>query len=309
MKIERLLSIILMLINRPQLTARELSEKFEVSIRTIYRDIETIIAAGIPVVSWQGKKGGFCLMENYRVDRQLLTLSDITSILTALKGINTTLEDDNIADTIEKIESLVPHDKKEQINRHFEHFIIDLAPWETATRQKEKLNLIQQALTGQRLLRFCYRNLKGEVFTRDIEPMSLILKSNCWYLYGFCRIRNDFRIFRLSRIFDCEVLQSIFSLRNHPFNEHDFFNTAQRPPVDLMLRFPPAAKSIVEEFYSECPATTDNDGRITIKVTFPEDEWVYSMILSHGGNCEVLSPAHIRNLIIERLKRACELYR
>lgn len=112
MKIERLLSIILMLINRPQLTARELSEKFEVSIRTIYRDIETIIAAGIPVVSWQGKKGGFCLMENYRVDRQLLTLSDITSILTALKGINTTLEDDNIADTIEKIESLVPHDKK-----------------------------------------------------------------------------------------------------------------------------------------------------------------------------------------------------
>lgn len=298
-----------MLINRPFLTARELSEKFEVSIRTIYRDIETIITVGIPVVSWQGKKGGFCLIENYRVDRQLLTLDDITSILMALKGINTSLEDDNITDAIEKIESLIPGDKKELINRHFEHFIIDLSPWENSIKQKKKLSLIQQALTGQRLLRFCYRNLKGEVLTREIEPMSLILKSNCWYLYGFCRIRNDFRIFRISRVFDCEVMQSSFLLRKHPFNEHDFFNNDKRSSIDLLLRFPSSAKSIVEEFYSECPSTTDNNGGITIKVTFPEDEWVYSMILSHGADCEVLSPAHIRNLIKKRLKKACERYR
>lgn len=308
MKINRLLSITLMLINRPMVTARELSEKFETSIRTIYRDIETIAAAGIPVVSWQGKKGGFCLMENYRIDRQMLTLNDMTSILTALKGIKTTLNDNNIADTIEKIESLVPDDKRELVNKHFEHIIIDLSPWENTTSHKEKLGLIQQALTEQKLLKFYYRNLKGETTSRVVEPISLVLKTNCWYLYGFCRNRSDFRIFRLSRIFDCEILDSSFSARNKPFNEQDYFKNDKRTPVNLVLRFTSAAKSIVEEYYSAFPITTDQKGRITVKVSFPEDEWVYSLILSHGEDCEVLSPEHIRNLIKERLQKASEQY-
>lgn len=297
-----------MLINRPQITAKELSEKFEVSIRTIYRDIESIAAAGIPVVSWQGKKGGFCLMENYRIDRQMLTINDMTSILMALKGISTTLDDGNIGEAIEKIESLVPNDKRELINRQFEHIIIDLAPWGSSASQKEKLILIQQALNGQKLLQFSYRNLKGEAFTRVVEPMSLILKINSWYLYGYCRNRKDFRIFRLSRIYESEVLDSGFSPRSHPFNSQDFFND-QRAPVDLVLRFPSTAKSIVEEFYCEYPSSKDENGRITVKVSFPEDEWVYSMILSHGSDCEVLYPIHIRNLIKSRLTKACELYR
>ncbi len=308
MKTDRLLSIILMLINRPQVTAKELSEKFEVSIRTIYRDIESISAAGIPVVSWQGKKGGFCLMENYRIDRQMLTINDMISILMALKGISTTLDDGNIGEAIEKIESLVPDDKRELINRRFEHIIIDLAPWGNSAAQKEKLVLIQQALSEQKLIQFSYRNLKGEALTRVVEPMSLILKTNSWYLYGYCRNRKDFRIFRFSRIYDSTILDSSFSLRNHPFNSQDFFND-QRAPVDLVLRFPSNAKSIVEEFYSGYPSSKDEYDRITVKVSFPEDEWVYSMILSHGPECEVLSPAHIRELIQSRLKKAWELYK
>lgn len=309
MKIDRLLSMTIMLINRPMITARELSDKFEVSIRTIYRDIETITAAGIPVVSWQGKKGGFCLMDNYRVDRQILTLNDMTSILMALKGISTTYDNGSITDTIEKIESLVPDDKKEHLNRQFEHIIIDLAPWDDKGSQKIKLHLIQQSITEQKLIRFSYRNLMGEQFIRDVEPMSLVLKINCWYLYGFCKKRNDFRIFRVSRIHDCQMLNTSFSPRYKPFNDNDFFNSDLREPVALVLRFKPSAKSKIDEFYSGCPITKDEKGMITVRVSFPEDEWLYSTILSYGDECEVLEPTHIRELIKSRLLKTIQYYR
>lgn len=308
MKIDRLLAITIMLINRPMITAKELSDKFEVSMRTIYRDIESIIAAGIPVVSWQGKKGGFCLMENYRIDRQLLTLNDMTSILLALKGISTTLQNNSISDAIEKIESLVPEDKKEHIYRSFEHIIIDLAPWESSEKQKSTLKIIQQSIEEHKVLSFLYRNLKGEELTREIEPISLILKANCWYVYGFCRTRNDFRIFRLSRIHDCTLHSTTFTSRNRPFVEQEFFTTDNRIPVTFVLRFSPAAKCKVEEFYGQCSKSTDEQGRITVEVTFPEDEWVYSTILSYGAECEVLSPLHVRELIGNRLKLAAQYY-
>lgn len=308
MKIDRLLSMTIMLINRPMVTARELSERFEISIRTVYRDIESISAAGIPVVSWQGKKGGFCLMDNYKVDRQLLTLNDMTSILMALKGISTTFDNGNISETIEKIESLVPDDKKAHINRYFEHIIIDLSPWDSNGKHKDLLYLIQKAINLQKLIFFSYRNLKGENISREVEPMTLILKSNYWYLYGFCRNRNDFRIFRLSRIANCQLLNLNFTPKDHPFIENDFFSNDNRKPVDLVLKFSPSAKSKVYEFYSECSISEDQNGFLTVKVSYPEDEWVYSNILSYGEECEVLEPFHIRQLIIDRLKKAARNY-
>jgi predicted DNA-binding transcriptional regulator YafY len=308
MKIDRLLSITIALINRPTVTAKELSEKYDVSLRTIYRDIESIAAAGIPVVSCNGKGGGYSLRNNYKIDRQLLTLNDMTSILMALKGINTSLHNDKIDETIEKIECLVPDDKVDQVKRHFENIIIDLSPWFSNAAQSRILETINHGITENRLVSFSYRNLKGETCRRIVEPMTLMLKTWCWYLYGFCQSRGDYRIFRVSRIYDCELLNEPFVRRNQRFIETDFFKADLRSPVKMTLRFSPQSLSRIEEHFSSCQRTVDNNGFHIVTVDFPEDEWVYSSILGFGDSCEVLSPPHVRSIISTRLQKASLLY-
>lgn len=297
-----------MLINRPIVTAKELSDRFDVSIRTIYRDIESIAAAGIPVTACNGKGGGYCLVDNYRFDRQLLSLDDMLSILTALKGINTTFNNSSIDNTIDKIESLVPDDKLSQVRQHFENIIIDLAPWYNETGHKVLLEKVNNAISENRLISFNYRNLKGEEFLRKIEPMTLILKTWCWYCYGFCTNKNDYRLFRLSRMGQCTVLNETFERRQARFVDSDLLKEDSRPTIKLQLRFTPDALSIIEEHFGSHHRTTDEKGRFIITVTYPEDEWVYSSILGYGDKCEVLSPPHIRTIIGSRLKNAVRFY-
>lgn len=308
MKIDRLLSITLMLINRPIVTARELSDRFDVSIRTIYRDIESIAAAGIPVTACNGKGGGYCLVDNYRVDRQLLSLDDMLSILTALKGINTTFNNSSIDTTIDKIESLVPDDKLSQVRQHFENIIIDLAPWYNETGHKILLEKINGAISENRLITFNYRNLKGEESIRKIEPMTLILKTWCWYCYGFCTDKNDYRLFRLSRMSQCTPLEERFKRREGRFVDSDLLKEDSRPAIELQLRFSPDALSIIEEHFGSHPSTIDNKGNFIVTINYPEDEWVYSSILGYGDKCEVLSPPHVRKIISTRLKNAARFY-
>jgi predicted DNA-binding transcriptional regulator YafY len=308
MKIDRLLSITLMLINRPIVTAKELSERFDVSIRTIYRDIESIAAAGIPVTACNGKGGGYCLIENYRVDRQLLSLDDMLSILTALKGINSSLNNSGIDNTIEKIVSLVPDDKAQLVRQHFDTIIIDLSPWCGSTNQKQILEIINTAITQNRFITFKYRNLKGEEMFRQIEPMTLILKTWCWYCFGFCNSKNDYRLFRLSRMTQCQILENTFTRRQTRFSETALLKEDSRPAITLTLRFSPDALSLIEEYFTFSPRTIDKNGCYIITVEYPEDEWVYSSILGYGDKCEVLAPASVRSIISTRLKKAARLY-
>lgn len=309
MKIDRLLSITLMLINRPLVTARELSEKYEVTVRTIYRDIEAISAAGIPVVAYQGKNGGFCLMENYRIDRQILSLNDMTSILVALKGLNSTFNSKNVNETIEKIECLVPDDKKNFVQQQFENVIIDLSSWGESLEHKKKIQLINTAVFEKKLITFSYRNLQGEESLRCIEPMTLILKVHCWYIHGYCTSKNDFRLFRVSRMRNCEILQKVFIRKNKIYRETDYFELGKKSAIPITLRFGPAAKNRVEEFFGDSIQSVHDDGSCTVKVTFPEDEWVYSTLLSYGDDLEVISPPHLREIIKEKVSKMINLYK
>ena len=308
MKIDRLLSITLILINRPMVTAKELCERFDVSLRTIYRDIESIAAAGIPVSSSQGKGGGYSLIENYRVDRQLLSLNDMISILTALKGINTSLNNSDIFNAIDKIESLVPDDKLTHVNKHFENIIIDLSPWYDVENQKIMMEMIHSAIRECQLINFNYRNLKGEQTNRQIEPMSLVLKVWCWYCYGYCTEKKDYRLFRLSRMSGCSVLDTKFIRRLSKFTETNLLKKDPRPVVAMKLRFSPNSQNLIEEFFFSCKKEIDNEGFYLISVEYPQDEWVFSTILGFGDACEVLSPLELRTIIASRLKKASSFY-
>ncbi len=308
MRIDRMLAITVILLNRERISAKALAEKFEVSVRTIYRDIEAINMAGIPVVSFAGNNGGFGILDTYKLDRQLLTLNDMKSILAALKGVNTTFEDRELDTAIEKIQNLVPRDKANLVNQHLEQVVIDLLPLGYTKRQKERLKIVQQAIAGAHLLRFEYRNSRGEVATRTVEPMTLIFKGYAWYLFGWCRMRSGYRLFRLSRMKRIDRLPERFQRRGQSY--HDAFEPSGKniPWAHVVLLFSPHVRYRVEDYFDDEQIEELPDGRLRVTVDWPEDDWVYSIILSYGEHVEVLEPAHIRRIIRGKAEKIFSRY-
>jgi predicted DNA-binding transcriptional regulator YafY len=308
MRIDRMLSITVMLLNRDRISARELAEKFEISVRTVYRDIEAINMAGIPVISYPGNDGGFGIMENYKIDRQLLSLNDMLTILTALKGINTGLENSEVESAIEKISNLVPKDKAEEMELFFKQIVIDIAPYGHSEKYKNNLKMIQRSIADNRLIGITYMNAKGEKLERIIEPMTLIIKGYTWYLFAYCRERNDYRIFRFSRIKNATELDEHFKRKDVSHSKYISQNDSTQTLMPIALRFSSEVRVKVEDYFEQEQMEVQENGDIIIKVNYPEDEWVYSFILSYGEHVEVLEPEHLKKIICEKAKKIAEKY-
>lgn len=307
MRIDRMLAITIFLLNRDRITAKELAEEFEVNVRTIYRDIEALQIAGIPIVSYQGNNGGYGILENYKIDKQYLSLKDISSIITALKSINNTLDDNNITVAIEKIKNLVPRNDKETIE---ETLAVDMLPWRLANKLKERLKSLNNACRSQKLVRFTYRDPSGNETMRTVEPMTLVLKGTAWYLFGYCTYRTDYRIFKLARIKNIEYTEESFVRREASYKT--YFDP-QPPPetamVTLRLKFNAASRHYVEEYFEEADTTLEPNGDIIVTVTFPEDHWIISWLLSFGTMVEILEPAHYREQLLEQAHKIIEKYK
>jgi predicted DNA-binding transcriptional regulator YafY len=309
MRLNRLLSITMMLVNRRKVTAPDLARHFDVSIRTIYRDIEAIQAAGIPVTSYQGHEGGFCIMDNYRINRQVLTFEDIVSILSTLKGINTSLNNSDLDEAIEKIGCLIPEDKEEEFNRRSEQIAFDIVPWGSGERQQRHFRLLHRAITGQRVVSFTYTDYQSAATERTVEPMTLLFKSNTWYLFGYCRMRGDFRVFKLSRMRELALRNDGFSRRDKSYRDIvDAGYSGPRHAVTLHLRFCPQSRVRVEDFFEPGQITIQDDGFLQVAVQFPEDDWIYPWLLSFGDEVEVTAPDHIRNKFLAILKKIEKKY-
>lgn len=308
MRIDRMLAITIMLLNRERISAKELADKFEVSVRTIYRDIDAINLAGIPIVSYSGNSGGFGIMDNYKLDRQLLTLKDMFAILTALKGINSTLENEEIDAAIEKVQSLVPDEKNEELNVHFENLIIDILPWGRGAKYKEKLQAINKAVTGRLLLNYDYTNMKLETTNRTVESMTLLFKNYTWYLFAYCMQKQDYRIFKLSRMKQIKVLNEKFTRREKSYQDIFIDEDKSEKWIKIILRFSSRVKMKVEEYFYEEDISYNADGSIIVNVSFPDNEWVYSTILSFGEDVEVIEPAAIREVIYNKARQICKIY-
>ncbi len=300
MRIDRMLSIVVILLNRRKITARELAERFEVSLRTVYRDVDAINDAGIPIVSSQGTGGGFSIMENYKLNHQLLTLEDTRTILTALKGVNSTIRGQGMAQAMEKIRSLVPGDKKEELDLKMEQLVIDYLPWGYNDEMQDRIQQLNKAIVNSHLVSINYINLKGEEKRRTVEPMTLMFKGYNWYLFGYCQLQKDGRLFRLSRIKELTLSDRTFLRRNISFKDFTKEKTdSSRPVVDLVFKFPISVRQRVEDYFYRGQIEDDGQGFLIVKASFPEDYWVYSFILSYGDNIEVLEPPHIREAIGE----------
>lgn len=307
MKIDRLMTIIVILLNRKKVTAKELAEKFEVSVRTIYRDIDTIDMAGIPIISYPGNNGGFGIMDNYKLDNQLLTLNNLCSLLTALNGINNSLEDIELESSIEKFRNLIPQDKTSDLDLHMDQFIISMPPWANTPKEKGLVKNIRNAIALSQVITITYRNYTNEVSIRKIEPMSVIFKGYTWHLFAYCHLKNDYRVFRISRILDIEINNETFERRNKSYHELEEYGD-QSALTSVTLKFSPTVRARVEDIFTRENIQDLNTGEMIVTAQFPDMEWCSSLILSFGEHVEVLGPKHIRATIASRAESMFKNY-
>jgi predicted DNA-binding transcriptional regulator YafY len=308
MRIDRLLAIIILLLNREKTKACDLAKRFEVSIRTIYRDIDAINLAGIPIISYPGNNGGFGIMGNYKIERQVLSMNDMLSILNTLKSVHTTLADSSLDKAIDKFTSLVPQEGLSKLHEYSEQFVIDIMPFGYHKRQRRFLKLIHGAIQEHKLLQFVYRNMKGECLTRITEPMTLLFKGYAWYLFAFCRTRQDFRVFRLSRMSEVTQLPGSFTRREQSYKDYADFDVDKSEFVHLTLKFKAKARVKVEDFFFEENIQIQSDGSLLVSVSWPYDEWVIAHLLSYGEDLEVIHPGYIRTLLLKKAKKIQKIY-
>jgi len=304
-----MLTIIVMLLNRPRISAKELADKFEVSIRTVYRDIDAINQAGIPVISYQGNNGGFGIMENYKLSHQLLTFENLSSILSALKGFNSSFGDSGLDSSIEKLRNLVPKDKVDELSQHMQQIIITKQPWTESTKYKERISLLRQAIESTHMVHIDYKNYVGEISSRQVEPISLVFKGYTWYLFAYCRLKNDFRLFRLSRIQDMSVENRRFEHRNVEYDDLYNQETQKLQKSEITLKFNPKIKTKVGDIFDQDQIEELETGELLVRADFTESDWYYSLILSFGEWVEVISPTEVRTEVKRRIVEMAEKYK
>ncbi len=309
MKIDRLLSIIIILLNKGKISARELSDRFEVSVRTVYRDIDTINMAGIPVVSQQGNTGGFSILDNFKIDRQLLSFQDLVSIISALKGVNNAFNDKKIQNTLEKMTNLIPDNKKQEFLQKNNEIIFDIFPLYCSRKIQENCRIIYDMIQSKKIICITYINQKNEMVKRDIEPMNLIFKGYAWYLFAFCRLKGDYRLFKVSRIKEIELKKEFFIKKSANYQDYIDMDTGNRGKVKFVLKFSAKIKNRILEYFPDEEVRYQDDGSLIAAINCPEDEWIYSFILSFGEDAEIIEPDYVKKIIAEKAEKILKIYK
>ena len=283
MRIDRLLGILAALLRREKVTAPFLAEKFEVSRRTISRDIEALCMAGIPIVTEQGRNGGISIAPGYTLDRQLFTRAELQSILSGLQGVGSVSPSSPMATLQEKLP--VPEKLPSPLS-------IDLAS-HYKDSLTEKISLMREAIGEHLLLKFRYYSPKGESF-RQVEPYVVTFQWNDWYLLAWCTERQDFRMFKLSRLWELSLTDTVFSPREIPAEKLDPEYVWQEN-YRLEAVFDPKVKyRLIEEYGPEC-FTVQEDGKLRFSCRFTFYDNMLSWVLSFGDAVTVLSPEELRD--------------
>lgn len=308
MKIDRLVSIIMILLDKKRVSAQELADRFEVSPRTIYRDIDAINRAGIPVLSTPGVGGGIEIMPQYKVDKKVFSTADLSAILMGLSSITDMMHGEELAGALAKVKSFVPADSAKDIEVRANQIHVDLSPWTGSKNLKPYLESIKEALQDKRLVSFGYADRYGNGSSRTIEPYQLVLKDSHWYVQGYCLDRSDFRLFRISRISDLEVLGESFAPREHRPPQLEFTDVVAAMQTRIKIRF---HRSVMDRVLDLCDSEhVSSDGEHHYLVDFPfiDNDYNYSILLSFGDACECLEPLPIREEMKRRIQRMAALY-
>jgi predicted DNA-binding transcriptional regulator YafY len=308
MKVDRLVSIIMILLEKERIGAQELADMFEVSPRTIYRDIDTINMAGIPVRSTSGVGGGFEIMQKYKMDKKVFSTSDLSAILMGLSGLSNVIRGNELVNTLAKVKSFIPADRAKDIELKANQINIDLSPWMGNRNMQPYLEIIKTALQESKLLSFEYIAHHGNKTARTVEPCQLVLKSSHWYLQGYCHKRNDFRLFRLSRMSNLQIQDESFMPRDYQKPQLDFSDIVTTMQTKIKIRIHKSVMDRVLDYCTYEDFSPDGDEHYIVRFPFIEKEYYYDILLSFGDKCECLEPLHIRAEMKRRIHDIATLY-
>lgn len=299
MQTGRLFELLYLLLERRSMTAAELAKRFEVSQRTIYRDVDLLSGAGIPVYASRGKGGGIRLMEGYVLDRSLLTRTQQDEILFALQSLQAThaIQGGELLAQLRGAFSRPPEDWIE----------VDFSPWGNIPGEREKFNLLKSAILERRPVAFAYFSGAGGFGERQVEPAKLCYKSGGWYLQGFCRSRQAPRTFKISRMRQLQLLEGSFARREMP--PIDLPGTAPEEGIlQACLRFAPAAAYRLYDELPACDIHPDPDGSYTVTTWLTEGSGTVDYLLSFGTQLTVLSPGPLRQALCRRAQEIAGIY-
>lgn len=293
MKIDRLMGIITILLQTDKITASQLAARFEVSRRTINRDIEDLCRAGIPLITTQGYRGGISIAEGFAFQRSLFTGDELQALLAGLKGIDSVSATSHLTSLLEKLST-----KKHQITAD-DIILIDLASHYQGPLT-QKIDVIKDAIKGCCIIAFKYYYPKGEQ-TRSIQPYRLLFKWSSWYVFGYCLDRQDYRLFKLNRLWDLQVKAETFSPREIPADAMDFDGYFESDTIHLKALFSASEKyRLIEEYGIDC-FSAQEDGSLLLERNFASYENMRQWVFSFGDSVEILAPESLR---LDRIRQA-----
>lgn len=309
MKVSRLVSIIMILLDKQRIGAQELANMFEVSKRTIYRDIDAINMAGIPIRSTSGVGGGFEIMKNYKMDSTVFSTDDISTILTGLSNLSNMIQSNELINALAKVKSFIPADRVDEIKLKTDQIHIDLSQWIGYRNVQSYLEILKIALQENKLLSFEYADRHGNKTEREAEAYQIVLKGNHWYFQGYCYKRNDFRLFKLARISNLKLEEIFFTPRDYQKPLLDFTDILATIQTKIKLRI---HKSIMDRALDYCKYedfSPDGDEYYIVTFPFIENDYYYNVLLSFGDKCECLEPLHIRTELRRKIDDIANLYK
>jgi predicted DNA-binding transcriptional regulator YafY len=302
MQINRLFEMVYILLDKKTVTAKELSDHFRVSQRTIYRDIDILSTAGIPVCTNKGKGGGISLLDGFVLNKSMFSENEQFEILSSLQSLKA-FNVQEVEPVINKLAAVFGKSNTSWID-------VDFSRWGSNSDEKERFNIFKTAILNKKIVSFDYYSYIGEKTKRSVEPLKLVFKGYDWYVYAFCRLKEDYRMFKINRIKNLILEESSF-IRSTAEN---IVNTVIDPKeidvktIKIVIKvYPKMAYRVFDEFWHGS-IKENNDGSVLVTVDLPDGDWIYGYILSFGDDAEVIEPQYIRDYLKNKLEKCLKKY-
>jgi len=285
--------------NKKRVTANELATHFEVSKRTILRDIDTLTTVGIPIYTTQGKGGGIFIHDNFMLNKALVSEEEQKQILFSLQSMAATefIDTDQV---LGKLRSFFANSNREWVE-------VDFSRWEHSDKDNAKFEMLKHAIINEFAVCFDYLSPYGELKGCEVYPLKLSFKSKAWYLQSFCLSENDYRVFKFTRINNIVVLDKTFNGGNYEIPPIKAVEESTPPEfIDVKVFISQNAKYRVYDEFAESDITVNDDGSFTLRTAL--GQWIYDYILSYGTAIEVLEPQYIRDELLIRIEKIKNKY-
>lgn len=307
MQIDILFGILITIINKGKVSANELSLKFEISRRTVFRYINILGTAQIPIIGHSGRNGGFSLADNFSLERMYFSGEELKRVVDSVNGMSKLYNDKTSKKILEKLQSISKSNTPAMLTS--DTVFIDSGPWGDISSYKGKFSALNTAINKSQECIMVYHDIKSQISTRKIWPHTLVFKQGIWYAYAYCTMRTEFRLFKIGRIASIELCDTYFTKMNIdittlPYNQNWLENTET---VNIVLEIKPEIRSEIEEWLSFENVTSNKDGKIYAFAKLPENGLIQKL-LSYGKNIKIIEPVYLKNRLLSTVEGIVDLY-